>query len=449
MVRAETTVNLNGPEALRLLGQAFAHLHDFDRFVAGLQTALDKATYFERAKITLDGALAEGAARFTAGALSVPLARGEERVGTLRVSPGGPQHQFGAEDLHLMAGLADFLSSVLTQSLKLQDAQRSRELLRFLLNQAPIGLAAYTPECRLLVANDLATQWLGEAGPPFMEIEAGHGSFHLRAGGKLIFGEARRSPDGVWVVALHDLTPGQVRLMESLQRETFRGLVEQRPVSFAVLESPNMRDGVLRHLPALRHVLADNELVGPYDAHRLGVVLSGRGGAATRLRLRNWSGVFADTASLRVGLAELGRDGTSPEALLEAALRRGGPYSDATRPAVLVHDSDAGVIDAVALLLGRDYRVVKSTEFSRTREQLRREEFDVFVTDLDLRGESTGIALAHEARAMQPGLKLLFTAVRHAPHDLPPDLTAEGAVVLQKPFAPGELKQALKNRLGT
>lgn len=449
MVRSETTVNLNGPEALRLLGQAFAHLHDFDRFVAGLQSALDKTQYFERAKITLDGALAEGASRFTAGALSVPLARGEERVGTLRVSPGGPHHQFGAEDLHLMAGLADFLSAVLTQSLKLQDAQRSRELLRFLLNQAPIGLAAYTPDCRLLVANDLATQWLGDAGPPFMEIAAGHTSFHLRAGGKLIFGEARRSPDGVWVVALNDLTPGQVRLMESLQRETFRGLVEQRPVSFAVLESPNVRDGVLRQMPALRHVLTENELVGPYDANRLGIVLSGRGGAATRLRLRNWGTLFPDKTNLKVGLAELGRDGTSPEALLEVALRRGAPFSESTRPAVLVHDSDVGVTDAVSMILGREYRVVKSTEFSRTREQLRREEFDVFLTDLDLRGENTGIALANEARKMQHGLKLLFTSVRHDPHDLPADLTAEGAVVLQKPFAPDELKQAIKNRLAT
>ncbi|HET7535692.1 MAG TPA: response regulator [Candidatus Didemnitutus sp.] len=449
MVRTENTVNLDGPAALRLLGQAFAHLHDFDRFVAGLQTALDKTKYFERSKIALDSAMAGTAPRFAAGALTLPLGAGEQRVGTLRVSPDVPHSQFGAEDLHLLAGLADFLSAVLTQSLKLQDAQRSRELLRFLLNQAPIGLAAYTPDGRLLVANDLAAQWLGEAGPPFMEIEVGPGSFHMRAGGKLIFGEARRSPDGVWVVALHDLTPGQVRLMESLQRETFRGLVEHRPVSFAVLESPNVRDGVLRQLPALRHALSENELVGPYDANRLGVVLAGRGSAATRLRLRNWGGVFPDPSVLKVGLAELGRDGTSPEALLETALRRGGPFGETTRPTVLVHDSDMGVADSVALILNREYRVVKSTEFSRTREQMRREEFDVLLTDLDLRGETSGLALAHEARKMQPGLKLLFTSVRHAPHDLPPDLTAEGAVVLQKPFSPDELKQALKTRLGT
>jgi CheY-like chemotaxis protein len=206
---------------------------------------------------------------------------------------------------------------------------------------------------------------------------------------------------------------------------------------------------VLRQLPALRHVLNDNELVGPYDANRLGVVLSGRGGAATRLRLRHWANVFPDKANLKVGLAELGRDGTSPEALLEAALRRGGPFSETTRPAVLVHDNDPGVTDAVAMILGRDYRVVKSSEFTRTREQLRREEFDVFLTDLDLRGENTGVALANEARKMQPALKLMFTSVRHDPHDLPAELTAEGAMVLQKPFAPDELKHAVKNRLAT
>ena len=53
---------------------------------------------------------------------------------------------------------------------------------------------------------------------------------------------------------------------------------------------------------------------------------------------------------------------------------------------MLVHDGDAGVTDAIGLILGRGYRIIKSTELARTREHLRREEFDVFVIDLDLRG---------------------------------------------------------------
>ncbi len=449
MITPLPKVPLPGPAALRALARAFANFGDFDRFVTGLQTALAQSAPFEHTAILLDSAVAAGSLPFLPGMMSVPLAGDGARHGLLQVAPRAENRQFGAEDLHLLAGLADFLSAVLDQAMRMQDAQRSQELLRFLLNQAPIGLAAYTPEKRLLVANDLGRDWLGEAGPPFLEIESGQENFHLRACGKLIYGEARRAPDGVWVIALHDLTPGQVRLMESLQRETFRGLVEERPVSFALVESPQVREGVLRQLPALRHALSGNELVGPYDANRIGIVLSGVGGAAARQRLRQWQGLLGDIGTLRVGLAELRRDGTSSETMLEAALRRSGPFGESVRPTVLVHDNDSGVASAISLILGREYRVLKSTDLGTTREILRREELDVFVTDLDLRGELSGTELVHEVRRLQPAIRPLFTSVHDAPYELTPELAAGGAVVLQKPFAPDVLREALRNRLGT
>lgn len=452
---APAVPRLHGPVALRALARAFAHLGDFDRFVSALESALTTSTRFKRTVIRLDpgmAALADPAEdSFPGGTLSMPIAGDESVSGVLQVRPADGDHKhFDAEDLHLLAGLADFLAAVLDQAVKMKDANRSRELLRFLLNQAPVGLAAYTPEKRLLVANDLATQWLGDAGPPFLEIEAGSGGFHLRAGGKLIYGEARRAPDGVWVVALHDLTPGQVRLMETLQRETFRGLVEQRPVSFVLLESARLADGVLKRLPTLRQGLGADEQVGPYDATRIGLVLSGAGGLASRHRLRRLRDVLGDSSSLRAGVAELGRDGTSPDALLESALRRTTPYGDAVRPSVLVHGDNEGVVDAVRLVLGRDYRVVHNTELARTRECLRREEFDVLITDLELRGEVDGVALAREALATQPSVKPLFLSVHLPPHpEVPPELAAGGAGVVPKPFTPDELKLAVRDRLAT
>ena len=50
----DTQVSLNGPAALSALARAFGQFGDFDRFVAGLQAALDGSTPFERATITLD-----------------------------------------------------------------------------------------------------------------------------------------------------------------------------------------------------------------------------------------------------------------------------------------------------------------------------------------------------------------------------------------------------------
>ncbi|MFI5335475.1 MAG: hypothetical protein ACHQ5A_01735, partial [Opitutales bacterium] len=418
-------------------------------FVQGLQAALDRSPLFASATITLDRSLTDGGAHFSPGVLTLPLAGEETRFGTLQVAPAGEHRQFDAEDLHLMAGLADFLGVALTQALRVQDAGRSRELLRFLLNQAPIGLAAYTPERRLLVANDQAAQWLGAAGPPFLEIEAGPGNFHLRTGGKLIYGEARRAPDGMWVIALHDLTPAQVRLMEALQREVYRGRVDHHPVTLLLVESPTGRDGVMRRLPALRSVLAAGELAGPYDATRIGIVLTGAGSVAGRRRLRTWQELFEGIAGLRAASAELGRDGDSPEALLEAALRRPAAYGETARPALLVHEGDPGVADAMSLVLRRDYRLVRCTDPVAAREQLRREEFDLLITELDPRGEAAGLPFAAEARGLQPALRTLFTSVHAPPYELPSELAVEGVPVVRKPFRPDELVQAVRHRLAT
>ncbi|MDD3179721.1 MAG: hypothetical protein PHQ04_05140 [Opitutaceae bacterium] len=448
MPTAKLTLPLNGPAALRALARALAHLHDFDRFVAALQGALDQTALFERTTIRIDRALLGGEeGPFAQGRLTLPLAGGGGRHGTLQAEPGGERRQFGAEDLHLLAGLADFVSAALDQSQRLQEAERLRELLRLLLNQAPVGLAAYAADRRLLAANDLAARWLGGDGPPLAELAGRPGGFHVRTGGKLIYGEARQAPGGVWVVALHDLTPEQARLMEALQRETYRALAEGKHLGFALIESAQTAEGVLRRLPALRAELPAGAVAGPYDANRLGLVLAGEGGAALRMRLRKWQFVFREAGAVRLGCAELARDGRTPEALLEAALQHLGPYEEIVRPAVLVHDGNAAVTEAIALVLGRDFRVVRSTEASLTRELLRRESFDLLVAELDPRSGPGGVELARFAREMQPGIKPLFTTVRHPPCEMPAELAAEDAVVIGKPFAAGVLARTARERL--
>lgn len=449
MPEAPPFLEMTGPAALRALARAFGHFHEFDRFVSGLQAALDQTDHFERLTIQLDRALVDGAAHFSPGVLTLPLAGGAARHGTLQATPGGQRRQFGAEDLHLLAGLADFLSATLTQSLRLKTAEQNRELLRFLLNQAPVGIAAYTADRRLIVANDLVGRWLGDQAALLTESLTGSGGFHLRAEGKLIYGEARAMPTevGGWLVVLQDLTPEQARWHELVQRETYRALAEGRRLGLALVTGTQLSGGVLSRLPALRAALLPTEAIGPYDAYRLGLLFPATDGLLLRARLRKLRGLFADTAGLRVGYAELGRDGRTPETLLAAALERHGAYDDAVRPALLVHDDNAAVADTLAMVLGRNFRVVPSTALERTRALLAAEPFEGFVTEVELRNGASGLELARYAREQHPGIRPFFTTVQQPPYELPAGMAETEAIMLGKPFDVTELTSKVRARL--
>lgn len=450
MPDAPVLLEMTGPAALRALARAFSHFSEFDRFVGGLQAALDQTSHFERLTIQLDRTLADAAGHFSPGVLTLPLSGAQARHGTLQVTPGGQHRQFGAEDLHLLAGLADFLSAALTQALRAQEAEKSRELLRFLLNQAPVGIAAYTADHRLIVANDLVARWLGESQVPFAEVQSGSAGFHLRAGGKLIYGEARplsADASGAWIVVLQDLTPEQGRWLELVQRETYRALAENRRLGLALVEGATLTEGVLRRLPALRAALTGDENAGPYDAHRLGVLFPENDGLPLRARLRKLRALFADTPGLQLGYAELGRDGRAPGTLIEAALNRHGPYDDVVRPALLVHDDNAAVTDALAMVLGKEFRVVKSTNPERTRSLLATETFEGFVTEVESRSGVSGLDLVRYAREQRPGIRPFLTTVQVAPHEWPAGAGEADAAMLGKPFNVLELTRTVRARL--
>jgi PAS domain-containing protein len=451
MSQSSALFSLSGPAAVRALARAFSEFHEFDRFVQGLQGALNQSDHFDHLTINMDRGVAEGARGFAAGNLTMPLGGNHGQFGSLQVAPLAPPRQFGPEDLHLMAGLADFLSVALTQALLFQDLSRSRELLRFLLNQAPVGIAALGPDRRVLVANDLAMRWLAEVTVPFEELLKNPGGFHLRANGKLIFGEARRRADdasGSWIVVLHDLTPEQGRLLELVQRETYRALVDRRRFSLALIERAGAGDGILQRLPALRAALLPGETAGPYDAHRLALAFCDRDGIALRARLRKLRTVFGEAANLRLGYAELGRDGRTPEALLAAALQRHGNFDEILRPALLVYDGNRAVADTLAMVLGKEFKVVKSSSPERTRELLGQEHFEGFLTELELGGGVSGFDLARHAREKQPGIRQFITTVQRAPYGLPAGmLDAAEATVIEKPFDVTQLTDAVRAKL--
>lgn len=438
-------VTLSGPHALHALARAFGQFEHFERFVAALEGALPRLGGWPETRIALDRGLLDEAERFSPSVLTLPL--GATAAGVLRVGSTPERRLFGSEDLHLLAGLADFVGAVLVQARRVQDATRGRELLRLLLNQVPVGIAAYGSDRRPIVANEVALRWLGGNALPFDEIEAGGESFYLRSEGKLVYGEARRVSDvadGAWIFVLHDLTPEQGRVMEGMQREIYRALAEQRACGVALIEATDGRHGALRRLAALRAAALPGEIVGPYDATRVAVVL-GASGLALRARLRGLRPALEGLRGVRLGHAELGRDGRSPEELLNAAIRRHGEIEEVLRAAVLIQGESPSVASTLRLVLGRDYRVVTSQDETQARQLLASGDFEALVVERDSGREGENpTPLVQLARALQPGIKTLYTTVQPAA-----EVAVEpGAVVIEKPFNVGAVQERVRALLG-
>jgi CheY-like chemotaxis protein len=64
-------------------------------------------------------------------------------------------------------------------------------------------------------------------------------------------------------------------------------------------------------------------------------------------------------------------------------------------------------------------------------------EIEVVVTDAELQGEVTGVELCRRLSRERPNLQLVFTAAGRQPE---PSEVPQGARVLRKPYASGELR---------
>lgn len=461
--RAPVTRSLRGPVALRALAAAFAHLQDFDAFVAGLQAALDQAEWFGRVTLELEGQPGAAETQFVVGEMTLPVQGATGTHGVLRATGGDVPRFFGSEDLHLLSSLADFLAVVLDRAYDWREVGRHRQLLDLLLNQAPVGIVAFDGQYRVAAGNDLARRWLGGGGDLWAALQAalpddlqagGHGPrrcFHLRVEGRLVFGELRTTAGtvaagGICVVVMTDLTPEQARLLDALRRETYRCQWRRLRLAFALLESPRIAGGLLQQQTELRAGLPASVTVGPYDANRLGLVFPECGHNTVVAQLRRLKPLLAG-APVRAGVAELGRDGAEPEALLQAALAGLRPFGEAVRPTLLLHDDNPAVNDALAYMLGGDFELVKSTSVEHTRELLRTRSFDAIITEVELR-DASGLELARLAGELQPGIRPFFTTISELPAAAAGAPELADAVVFQKPFDARALAQTVREKLG-
>jgi PAS domain-containing protein len=444
---------LPGPAALRELARAFAHVGDFKRFVTGLETALSRAEFFTETRVQLFPATHE-ADSFRTGHLALPLAGADQIHGSLQVSGLAEARAFGPEDLHLMSSLAAVLAAALDHAVRHGEQRRNLEILSVLLDLAPVGLIALQADGRVVLANETARRWLGvacaEAAAEKLTPEnlganwRTEPRFHLRLDGKLIYGEARQSAEATAFV-LADLTAQQAQLMDGLQRELYRCRWLGLKLSFVLLGAHNVVGGLLQRLPEIRTHLQPGEFIGPYDAHRIGLVLPGLDPGAALHRLRTLA-TRLPTANLEAAVISA-ENVSASEHVLAAALTAMRPAAAALRPSLLLHDDYAAVNDMIALVLARDFEIVKSTRYADAVAHLRARPFDALVTEVDLREGGSGLDLARLAKQLQPSLRPIFTTVAHHVPAAAADPLLAGHLIIRKPFDATRLEASVTTAL--
>jgi len=450
---------LPGPAALRELARAFAHITDFRRFTEMLDQAIGKAGFFEEARIQLfKEAPPDGV--FSAGQLTLPLAGRGELQGVLRVGGCEGERAFGPEDIHLLSALGAVISAAMDHALRHGELRYNLEIMSFVANLAPVGLLATDGEGRVLLANDLAQRWLGAETIEQVEARLAPEAlgvdwravprFNLRIDGKLIYGEAgtagTSTGDGAQArtLVLTDLTADQARMMDGLQRELYRCRWLGRKLSFVLVESTEFGSALLQSLPLLRAVLRAGELAGPLDATRIGLVLPESDRAEVLARLRAWVEKMP-AAGLRAALVVSTE--ASAERVIRQALEAMQPVENLLRRVLLLHDDYPAVNDMLAMVLGRDYDVVKSSNLEESMALLRSRSFDALVTEVELRVGGSGIELALLAKQLQPSIRPFFTTVTHAGKMLTEEPLLADHVVIRKPFDVRHLERTVRESL--
>jgi PAS domain-containing protein len=439
---------------VRQLSGAFRRFGEFDQFVAGLESALGKTEFFDRAAIALFPRLREegsGRGSFPPSTLCLPLAGDDRVLGMLTFS--NEQREFGPADLHMMGGLAELVAVMADHALRFGEQRRNLALLSFLLNQVPVGVLCFDEEGRILIGNSLGGRLLGrslEEGTGELPIEwreevqrAAGGAFHRGAGGKLLHAvvstPSSAAGQGVRALVLTDLAPEVDRFREAVAREVYRCAWLGKSAGLILLHAADV-GALMGALEPLRKEFSAPAVVAPSGSRTVGILLPESRFHLAMERLRQVRPLLGD--DWEAGVATTGGDLKEPGALMDVASAGKRPLNDFLRRSLLLHDDYPSVNDMLEMMLRDRYRLTKSSDFDRTVAYLRTGHFDGLFTEIDLSNGGDGWKLAQVARETTPTIRPFFTTA--AAMVRREEERFRGEMVFQKPFAVAELRTSLE-----
>ncbi len=137
-----------------------------------------------------------------------------------------------------------------------------------------------------------------------------------------------------------------------------------------------------------------------------------------------------------------GETGSRPPAPAEAAVTGGGER-------ILVVEDDQSLRDTVACYL-RDlgYEVLEAADGASALRVLARSAVDMLFTDVIMPGGMTGLDLGREARALKPGLRILYTSgYSFDALSRSAGLQPDGHQIMNKPYNMGDLARRVRETL--
>lgn len=120
-----------------------------------------------------------------------------------------------------------------------------------------------------------------------------------------------------------------------------------------------------------------------------------------------------------------------------------GPGAMKSKSVLLVEDEALLCELMTEALEAEGLRVYTAEDVDGAARVLAQEQIDLLFTDLDLARGTSGLTLAHDARAGRPELPVIYTSGRQA---LGPGQAVAGAVFVPKPYRPAVVCH-LVNRL--
>jgi hypothetical protein len=356
-----------------------------------------------------------------------------------------------------MGALSDFISVLLVKSKTHQKSQDATKILKFLINQLPLGVVCFTIDSELIIENELASTTLGVSGLEQLKSEVGSLSteknerqcLHFEVDQRFLYSEGRilkiDDDTSVATFVLYDLSPSRDQLLLSLEHTILMAENQSENLVVALMrdtsQAGRMHNYLKEHCPNLGLKSDDLKTV---DAYSCVCIFENSSLAQIRAKLgKNLAQVKSDHLKLSLVESRLRPEHREfAEQILASAEASIDTLANTLKPVIAVVDTHAQVFDSLELFVGEQYRLLVVSDCDRAFEYLKNEQCELSIVDLDSLSinEVATIDPKQMARTLWTSYRQTFV-VREL-YQMP-----KNARIIQKPFDHKIVDSLVKNMI--